>query len=81
MNNIITNSQGLKTKILTKGTNSWTITRFSDDLFIGKNSYGRTKTFRSSFEINNFEDFLMDKGFTHFEKGRSLSSLKKTQDS
>ena len=79
MNNIITNNEGLKTKILTKGTSSWTITRFSDDLYIGRNSYGKTKTFRSSTEINNFEDFLLDKGFTHFEKGRSLSSLKKIE--
>lgn len=65
----------LKTRVLTNGKSTWRLTRFSDDLFIGKNSYGRSHTFRSVHEVNYFEDFLVSKGYTLIEQGRSLQTL------
>lgn len=68
-------SNSLKTRVLTNGKSTWRLTRFSDDMFIGKNSFGRSKTFRCVAEVNAFEDFLTDKGFSLLQSGRSLESL------
>ena len=68
----------LKTRLLVKGTAAWRLTRFSDELFIAKNGFGKSHTFRCSAEVNNFEDFLTSKGFTLREAGRSLDSIKRT---
>ena len=69
----MTNS--LKTRLLSNGKSTWRLTRSSDDLFLGKSGFGKTKTFRCQAEVEAFEDFLVDKGFALVEKGRSLSTL------
>ena len=69
----VTNS--LKTRLLSNGRSTWRLTRFSDDLFVGKNSFGRTKTFRCQAEVEAFEDFLLTKGYSLVQKGRSLDTL------
>ena len=69
---------GLKTRVLVRGNASWRLTRYSDELFTAKNSYGKQHTFRCVAEVNNFEDFLVDKGFAIRESGRSLSTIKRT---
>ena len=67
----------LKSRLLVKGNASWRLTRFSDELFIAKNGFGKSHTFRCAAEVNNFEDFLTSKGFTLREAGRSLNSIKR----
>ena len=52
-------STSLKTRVLTNGKSTWRLTRFSDELFIAKNSFGKQHTFRCVAEVNNFEDFLL----------------------
>jgi len=66
---------GLKTRKLVRGNATWTLTRFSDDCFVARNSFGKKHTFRSGFEMTHFEDFLLAKGFTVLERGRSLTTL------
>ena len=68
---------GLKSVVLTRGNASWRLTRFSDDCFVAKNGFGKKHVFRSGYEMTHFEDFLLSKGFTHLQRGRSLSTLKK----
>ena len=65
----------LKTRVLTNGRSSWRLTRFADDLFVGKNSFGRTKTFRCQAEVEAFEDFLLTKDYTLVERGRAQDLL------
>ena len=65
----------LKVRVLTNGKSTWRLTRYSDDMFIGKNGFGKSKTFRSVAEVNAFEDFLTDKGFSLLQSGRSLETL------
>ena len=72
-------SNNLKTRLLVKGNASWRLTRFSDELFIAKNSFGKQHTFRCVAEVNSFEDFLADKGFTIIESGRSLDTIKRVE--
>ena len=67
----------LKTRVLVKGTATWRLTRFSDELYIAKNGFGKQHTFRSTDEVNNFEDYLISKGFTLRESGRSLDTIKR----
>ena len=67
----------LKSRVLTNGKSTWRLTRFSDELFIAKNSFGKQYTFRSVVEIENFEDFLVSKGYALLETGRSISTLKR----
>jgi len=71
----MTNS--LKTRVLTNGKSSWRLTRFSDELFIGKNGFGSKKTFRSVDEVNSFEDYLVKQGYNLIESGRSLDTIKR----
>jgi len=72
-------SNNLKSRLLVKGNASWRLTRFSDELFIAKNSFGKQHTFRCAAEVDSFEDFLADKGFTIVEKGRSLDTIKRVE--
>ena len=68
-------STQLKSRVLTNGKSTWRLTRFSDDLFIGKNGFGKSHTFRSVTEVNSFEDYLVTKGFNVLSRGRSLDTL------
>ena len=65
----------LKSVKLVKGTSAWTLTRFSDSLFIARNTWGKKHVFRCGAEMTHFEDFLLSKGFTPLERGRSLATL------
>ena len=67
----------LKSVKLVKGTSAWTLTRFSDSLFIAKNSWGRKHVFRCGAEMTHFEDFLLSQGFKAIERGRSLETIKR----
>jgi hypothetical protein len=68
-------TNNLKTRVLVRGNASWRLTRYSDQLFIGKNSFGKSHTFRCVAEVENFEDFLVAKGYALRESGRSLDSI------
>ena len=63
---------GLISRKLTRGNSVWTLTRFSDTCFVARNSFGKKHVFRTGFEMTHFEDFLLDRGFTPIERGRSL---------
>ena len=65
----------LKTRVLVRGKSGWRITRYSDNLFIAKNGFGRKHTFRCQAEVESFEDFLISKGYALYEIGRSLATL------
>ena len=67
----------LKSVKLVRNNSVWTLTRFSDSLFIAKNSFGKKHVFRSGAEMTYFEDFLLSQGFAPIERGRSLSSIKR----
>ena len=67
----------LKSVKLVKGTSAWTLTRFSDSLFVARNTWGKKHVFRCGAEMTHFEDFLLRKGFTRIERGRSLDTLKR----
>ena len=67
----------LKSVKLVKGTSAWTLTRFSDSLFIARNTWGKKHVFRCGAEMTHFEDFLLKQGFKAIESGRSLSTLKR----
>ena len=68
----------LQTHVLVRNNATWKITRFSDTMFVAKNSFGKSHTFRCVAEVNNFESFLLSKGFTDREIGRSLNTIKRT---
>jgi hypothetical protein len=68
----------LQTHVLVRNNATWKITRFSDSMFVAKNSFGKSHTFRCVAEVNNFENFLLSKGFTDRETGRSLNTIKRT---
>ena len=63
----------LKSRLLVKGNASWRLTRFSDELFIAKNGFGKSHTFRCQAEVENFEDFLSRKGFSLRTAGRGAA--------
>ena len=65
----------LKTRVLVRGNSTWRLTRFSDQLFIARNTYGKQHTFRCQAEVEYFEDFLVKQGFELRQDKRSLSSL------
>ena len=65
----------LKTRVLTNGKSTWRITRFSDSLFIAKNGFGKSHTFRCDAEVINFEEFIISKGFTLREAGRYNNAI------
>ena len=67
----------LKSVKLVRNNATWTLTRFSDTLFIAKNSFGKKHVFRSGAEMTHFENFLLSKGFAPIERGRSLATLKR----
>tara|TARA_Y100000768_G_C23582070_1_gene497627 strand:+ start:192 stop:425 length:234 start_codon:yes stop_codon:yes gene_type:complete len=67
----------LKTRVLVKGKATWRLTRFSDELFIAKNGFGKQHVFRCQAEVENFEDFLVRNGFSLRETGRSLETIKR----
>ena len=67
----------LKSVKLVKDTSAWTLTRFSDSLFIARNTWGKKHVFRCGAEMTHFEDFLLKQGFKAIESGRSLSTLKR----
>ena len=68
----------LKSVKLVKGTSAWTLTRFSDSLFIAKNSWGKQHIFRCGAEMTHFEDFLLSQDFSPIERGRSLETIKRS---
>ena len=70
-------STQLKTRVLTNGKSTWRITRFSDELYIAKNGFGKQHTFRSTDEVNNFEDYLVRMGFSLRQSGKSLDTIKR----
>ena len=69
----------LKSRVLTNGKSTWRLTRFSDELFIAKGAFGKQHTFRCVAEVNNFEDFLVSKGFALRETGRTLDTIKRVE--
>ena len=69
----------LKSRVLTNGRSTWRITRFSDELFIAQNSYGKKHTFRCDAEVIRFEDFLFDKGFTLRQSGLKAYPLNRVE--
>ena len=73
--NLTTLTNSLKTRVLTNGKSTWRLTRFSDELFIAKNSFGKQHTFRCVAEVENFEDFLISKGFALRETGRYNNAI------
>jgi hypothetical protein len=68
-------NNGLKTRVLTNGKSTWRITRYSDSLFVAKNGFGKSYTFRCDAEVINFEDFIVSKGFTLRETGRYNNAI------
>ena len=60
----------LKTRVLVRGNSTWRLTRFSDELFVAKNAFGRKHTFRSQAEVESFEDYLVREGYGLRETGR-----------
>ncbi len=66
-----------KTRVLIRNNSCWRLTRFSDDCFVAKNSFGKKHVFRSGMEMTNFEDFLMSNGYEEIQRGRSLATLTK----
>ncbi len=73
--NYLIMSTSLKTRVLTNGKSTWRLTRFSDELFIAKGAFGKQYTFRCTAEVNNFEDFLVSKGFALRETGRYNNAI------
>ena len=67
----------LKSVKLVKGTSAWTLTRFSDSLFVARNNWGKKHVFRCGAEMTHFEDFLLSQGFTPIQRGRSLETIKR----
>ena len=64
-----------KSLTLVRGKSSWTLTRFADDCFVARNSWGKSHTYRSGAEIQNFEEFLLSKGYAPIQRGRALKAL------
>lgn len=73
----LTMTMQLKTRVLVKGKATWRLTRFSDELFIAKNGFGKQHVFRCQAEVENFEDFLVRNGFNLREARHSLPSIKR----
>ena len=67
----------LKTKVLVRGNSTWRMTRLSDQMFVAKNGFGKSHTFRSSDEVNSFEDYLVNQGYTLREAGRGKAIVRK----
>ena len=70
------NSQ-LKARVLVRGNSTWRITRFSDQLFVAKNGFGKQHTFRCDTEVISFEDYLIKQGYALREAGRGKAIFRK----
>ena len=68
-------TSSLKTRVLVRGSSTWRITRFSDELFVAKNAYGRQHTFRCEAEVNRFWDYLETQGYALRAPGRFNETL------
>ena len=73
-------SNNLKSKVLVRGNSTWRMTRFSDQLFVAKNGFGKSHTFRSADEVNSFEDYLLNQGYALRESGRGASFVRKSPE-
>ena len=69
----------LKARVLSRGTSTWRITRFSDQLFVAKNGFGKQHTFRCDDEVISFENYLIKQGYTLREAGRGKAIVRKPQ--
>jgi len=72
---IMTNT--LKSRVLVRGSSTWRITRFSDQLFVAKNGFGKQHTFRCDSEVISFEDYLVKQGYALREAGRGKAIVRK----
>lgn len=68
----------LKARVLVRGTSTWRITRFSDQLFVAKNGFGKQHTFRCDTEVISFEDYLVKQGYALRENGRGKALVRKS---
>ncbi len=74
----MTNS--LKARVLVRGNSTWRITRFSDQLFVAKNGFGKQHTFRCDTEVISFEDYLIKQGYSLREAGRGKAIVRKSPE-
>ena len=74
----MTNS--LKSRVLVRGASTWRITRFSDQLFVAKNGFGKQHTFRCDNEVISFEDYLVKQGYALREAGRGKAIVRKAPE-
>ena len=74
------NMSNLKSRVLLRGNSTWRITRFSDQLFVAKNGFGKQHTFRCDDEVISFENYHMKQGYTLRESGRGAAIVRKTPE-
>ena len=65
----------LKSVKLVKGTSAWTLTRFSDSLFIARNTWGKKHVFQVRCRDDSLRRFPYEARLQGY--GRSLSTLKR----
>jgi len=70
----------LKARVLVRGNSTWRITRFSDQLFVAKNGFGKQHTFRCDSEVISFEDYLVKQGYALREAGRGKAIVRKAPE-
>ena len=70
----------LKARVLIRGNSTWRITRFSDQLFVAKNGFGKQHTFRCDTEVISFEDYLTKQGYALRETGRGKAIVRKAPE-
>jgi len=75
-----TMTNSLKSRVLIRGNSTWRITRFSDQLFVAKNGFGKQHTFRCDDEVISFENYLMKQGYALRESGRGSTIVRKTSE-
>ena len=68
----------LKARVLVRGNSTWRITRFSDQLFVAKNGFGKQHTVRCDTEVISFEDYLIKQGYSLREAGRGKAIVRKS---
>jgi hypothetical protein len=74
------NMTNLKSRVLVRGSSTWRITRFSDQLFVAKNGFGKQHTFRCDNEVISFEDYLVKQGYALREAGRGIAIVRKAPE-
>ena len=74
------NMTNLKSRVLVRGSSTWRITRFSDQLFVAKNGFGKQHTFRCDNEVISFEDYLVKQGYALREAGRGKAIVRKAPE-